>query len=364
MSHSTDYAFTRFSSRPRFHSDPPKPHLLLRRALEREHRFPPILTRVPLETAKVKPVPSSTPDGVVVVKVHRPPLDLIDPIMIRGPSVDESIPPVGLLVSRVATEPEFRTRPIVVRRPVVGPPPSPDKVPLGMSIVMDMARIFDLRIARPILTQPVTPPFSLVIEEVTGVSDVTVCNIALAHLGQPPINALSDDNSQARRCARRFPSFRRDYFIRHPWNGITRTVTLNQISGTPTGPYDYQYALPTDFLVVDDVNPDIDTPGDDNWAVEMRGDGSEKVLLTDASSVVLRYVADRVEIGLLKPNILSSMGSSFAVALAPFFRIPPAEVQRLQILADRELADTRAVDSMEGSPQKFEESDLADHFRY
>lgn len=79
-----------------------------------------------------------------------------------------------------------------------------------------------------------------------GASIVAICNKALGHLGQKPINAITDSNPRAEACLAYFNDARDASLRSHPWNFATAISTLNELGGGASIPgWLYVYAYPT-----------------------------------------------------------------------------------------------------------------------
>lgn len=116
-------------------------------------------------------------------------------------------------------------------------------------------------------------------------SKVDVCNAALQRVGSQRIDSLSDPTESAISCNTIYDLMLQDVLNAGDWSCCTRRATLAQLSTTPAFGYNYQYQLPVDpecFKVIDVF---CLYPNGVDYAVE--GD----VLLTDESSVQIRYIA-------------------------------------------------------------------------
>ncbi len=120
-------------------------------------------------------------------------------------------------------------------------------------------------------------------------SPVSICSNALRRLGANPITALTEDSDRARLCAAFYPVTLRRLQRSHNWNFCTLRVALTELTATPAWGYAHQYAIPTDpaCLFVRETGLDPDEP----WEMELYTDGSttQRVLVTDATSVTIIY---------------------------------------------------------------------------
>lgn len=97
------------------------------------------------------------------------------------------------------------------------------------------------------------------------ISKVDICNLALAHIGQRTINALTESSNEARKCNLFFDHARRATLQAIPWNFATRVQALALIANAESDEWEYVYARPSNCLMlrrvycegtVDNVIPD------------------------------------------------------------------------------------------------------------
>lgn len=86
-------------------------------------------------------------------------------------------------------------------------------------------------------------------------ADVTqICNMALARIGQQPINDINDDSPVARACLSLYEDTVREVARSHPWNCLKARADLAQNATAPEFGWAYAYTMPTDCVRVIDVN--------------------------------------------------------------------------------------------------------------
>ena len=99
---------------------------------------------------------------------------------------------------------------------------------------------------------------------------VTLCNAALARLGEARIVDLLDDNVAARACHAMLPIARAEVLRSHRWNFATARATLAALGEAPAFGYARAYGLPADNLRVLEVNGVSGTGGPGAaWEVEV-----------------------------------------------------------------------------------------------
>lgn len=140
----------------------------------------------------------------------------------------------------------------------------------------------------------------------------TVCNAALARLGEARIFELDDDNAAARACKLNFPLTRDEVLRSHWWNFAADRAELSQLSETVAFGWDYAYQLPADCLRVLAVNG-VSAAGDpsEQWEIE----GGK--LLHDSSTAEIRYIKRVSDLNLFDSLALEALIVLLASKIAP-----------------------------------------------
>jgi hypothetical protein len=126
-------------------------------------------------------------------------------------------------------------------------------------------------------------------------SEVDICNLALAHLGdEATVTSIdpAEDSAQAEHCQRFYPIARNTVLEAHPWSFAKKRVSLVSLTDEPPGAWAYIYQYPTSCLVPlkllgPDGSDDDDTK---DYVVEVQSDGN-KVIYTNIEDAVLMYTA-------------------------------------------------------------------------
>lgn len=125
-------------------------------------------------------------------------------------------------------------------------------------------------------------------------SEVDICNLALAHLGDSATVASispAESTAQAAHCARFYPIARDRLLALHPWGFATRRAALALLeSEAATTPWSYTYAAPNQLLTMLAVLADDATEDGESqpFERETKADGTE-VVLTNQEDAVGRY---------------------------------------------------------------------------
>jgi hypothetical protein len=196
------------------------------------------------------------------------------------------------------------------------------------------------------------------------IGETKIANIALTHLGEAKIDGLGDENQRARLCKLRFDDCRNMVLRSHPWSCVTKRAKLSLIldpaTGTALAPvygFTYMYQLPNDFLRVLQVD-DISQPYqietytlETGTAIEAT---SAPVLLTDATSIKIKYIHNPPNVEILTPDIANLIGLLLASELAEPLTAKVDLKQRLDERFILGLAAARSTDSMQGTPEVIE----------
>lgn len=156
-------------------------------------------------------------------------------------------------------------------------------------------------------------------------SDVDICNLALAYLGDvADVSSMSENSVQAQLCTRFYPIARDGLLEMHTWGFSTRRVVLAQLANT-WPQWRYAYACPNDAVNLLGVLPpesrdDYANPRDGH--VETRpfanelNDSGVQVILTDQPNATLRYTALVTDTTQFSPLFVTTLAWHLASMLA------------------------------------------------
>ena len=150
-------------------------------------------------------------------------------------------------------------------------------------------------------------------------SVIQVANRALTKLGSARITSLADDVKAARSISSCFEDLRDDELRAHRWQFAMKRTTLAALSTAPAFGYNYQYALPPDFLRIDMVDDRFPAAIMDNYIdaeyLEWTLEGN--VILTDIGAPLkLRYIAQITDPTLWDENFREALASRIAMEIA------------------------------------------------
>ena len=206
-------------------------------------------------------------------------------------------------------------------------------------------------------------------------SDVDICNLALANLGDPAIvQSINppDGSAQSSHCSRFYPIARDSLLQQHAWNFCTTRMSLAMASSNPTvnalnpnGVWAYAYAAPSDVLqylaildpqALDDYSAGIPsytglrTSGagfyqPQPFALETDGDGNP-ILLTNVQNAVLRYTTSITDTTKFTPLFIEALGYKLASILAGALLKGSSSVQMAKAMLElHRLAMAQAMSS-------------------
>jgi hypothetical protein len=151
-------------------------------------------------------------------------------------------------------------------------------------------------------------------------SDVDICNLALAHLGDDATVATIDPpegSAQATHCARFYPISRATLQDMNNWGFCTTRQALALLTATPVSGWTYAYAPPSDAVNIlalfvagsaDDYSPQ---PFD----IEQLPDGTS-VIYTNTPNAVCRYTRHIVDTTKFPPLFIEALAWLLASQLA------------------------------------------------
>jgi hypothetical protein len=154
-----------------------------------------------------------------------------------------------------------------------------------------------------------------------------ICNLALAHLGDPAeVTSIDppDGSVQASHCARFYPIARDEVLEMHPWHFAVKRADLAEVDNAYEDDWSFAYALPSGCLRplscllpgVPERFLSIDTDaGTHPYIVEAADDGT-LVLYTNVETATLRYIARITDSTKFTPGFVTCLARRLASYLA------------------------------------------------
>lgn len=161
-------------------------------------------------------------------------------------------------------------------------------------------------------------------------SEVSICNLALNHIGAYPIANLSDASKEATTCNAIYP-FARDSVLRdHKWAFATKRLILALLTDTYSG-WDYAYQYPTDCLVAHEIYSEYGdysglvydsetdsyvSSGKIEFEICAASSLTSKVILTNKEDAELIYTAKVTDCNMFDGQFIDALAYRLATELA------------------------------------------------
>ena len=148
-------------------------------------------------------------------------------------------------------------------------------------------------------------------------STISICNLALGHLGADRIDALSEASSEARAC-NRFYGQTLDALLAAgpPWRFARHATVLAEVTataGASLGRWAHAYALPVDLMRVRALRPsDGPLSAEGSYPYELSGDR----LHADVAPAVLHYIRRVDDASKFPPLFVEALSWHLAARLA------------------------------------------------
>jgi len=177
-------------------------------------------------------------------------------------------------------------------------------------------------------------------------SEVTICNLALSHLGDDRINSLDDATRQGRACKLHYAIARDAVLREHPWNFATSREYLALLSGVNPAGWSYAYAYPSECIFAREIWQEVEQLAPTPFEV-IRVSGQRRIV-TDEVDAVLEYTAQIADPTQFDPLFIDALSYKLAAELAmPLTRSVPITQAMLTLYANR-MAQATTIDSREG----------------
>lgn len=188
-------------------------------------------------------------------------------------------------------------------------------------------------------------------------ADIDICNLALMRLGQEAITSLTEGTNAAQACAVLYPSTRDKVLAWSLWPFATTRQTLARLSAVPASQYRYFYAMPTIPYPLRIL--DIDTASAayqrEIWVDPTNPVNQVPVLLTDATAVIVKYIA-RTNEGVWSPLFVDTLSLWLAIDLAPAITGKASLRESLQKELDLQLRKLEAEAGHQDEPRRVREN--------
>ena len=183
-------------------------------------------------------------------------------------------------------------------------------------------------------------------------TETTICNLALAHLGDERIGSLTDDSEAARACNAVYVLARDGLTRAHPWNFAIQRANLAAEATSPSWGWSEQFVLPSDPYCLRML--EVDGYKNYEWVVEGRK------LLGNFASANIRYI--KREIDPAQFDTLFSMALSAKIAETIAVRLTANSTIKdgARRMFDDAMRSARTIDGQEGMVEVITSSFLTD----
>ncbi len=175
-------------------------------------------------------------------------------------------------------------------------------------------------------------------------SVIEICNNALLDLGEDVIMSLTDDSKAAGLCHHRWPAVRDAVLRAHPWNCAMGQAELAAKTLSPLWKWEYEYALPADFLRV------IQVVGRDNRDISSWEIQGNLILCDEDAPIFISYVRCETDPRKYDALLTETLSARMTAALAYPLTGSTSLAQAHWELYQKKLAEARGVDAREGVP--------------
>jgi hypothetical protein len=177
-------------------------------------------------------------------------------------------------------------------------------------------------------------------------------------VGVERILNLDEDSKRARLCKEQYPKLRDDLLRCHPWNfAITRKELAISATYSPPYEFDNAFVIPLDCLRI--LDNDLNEPvgiGENPWVVETDPNTSQKLLLCNSSTVIIKYLR-RVSEAFFPNDFAEVLALLLARDIAFAITQSASIVQMLGEEFKQKIRECRSFDAQEGSPRQVQAED-------
>lgn len=183
----------------------------------------------------------------------------------------------------------------------------------------------------------------LVVDYLTiSVSEISICNMALAHCGVTLfIESVSESSQQSDLCNLFYVPVRDKVLQAIPWPFARQHVTLADVGNPPTN-WGYRYAYPTGCLKIRDIvqgggnlefypGERLGLSGRVPYQIALAADGNSRTICTNAENAEVEYTARVADVTLFPQSFINALTWALAAEIA----IPlTTDMNRAQLAAN------------------------------
>jgi hypothetical protein len=189
-----------------------------------------------------------------------------------------------------------------------------------------------------------------------------IVNLALTHIGEPPIMDITDRNNSTARAANviydaTFREIARD----HEWNCLKTRIQLSKLAAKADfGFLENQFLLPSDFIRMLRLNGRDIKDVTDPYEIEYSKSAGAQVLLSDADTAKIQYIAEIKDTTQYDDLLVESLAVMLASKLATIIRQDEAKGEALlQRYMRVNLPRARKVDGNERNRSPYDAREMS-----
>ena len=148
-------------------------------------------------------------------------------------------------------------------------------------------------------------------------SEVDICNLALATIRVYPIGSLSEQTPAAMACARSYPVARDAVLQDFAWNFAEKEATLALAAGETASGWTFVYALPTDYINAVKIYNAASDSTKIEFKIRANTAGTLRRLLTNQEGAILIYTSRIETTTMFNPQFQDAVVARLAIDLAP-----------------------------------------------
>ena len=173
-----------------------------------------------------------------------------------------------------------------------------------------------------------------------AVSEVAICNSALAKLGADRIVSLNENSKQAQLCKEQYDKVRDELLRGHLWNFATVRVELTPLPTAPAWGYENAFQLPVDCVRL----VAIEEP-DDTWSKE------GTTVLYDGDTLNVTYISNAVTVSKFDATFAEALATRLAYDISYSIVQSVTLKQELDRQFNMKIREARSFDAQESKGQ-------------
>lgn len=201
--------------------------------------------------------------------------------------------------------------------------------------------------------QAATPGPVVTVESVNPQAKIAIVNRGLAMLGEPPIQSLLDNVKAARLAGMLYDALLDQELARHFWRfAIGRVLIDETVNDEPRGPFQFSYALPSDWLTTvwigDLPTGQLPIPVDavPEWSHEGRF-----ILTNEAAPISLLYVRRTQDTTKFHALFAEILAARLGMDMADSLTNSTAKWQKCRLVYKEALAEARRIQAIMEPPR-------------